>query len=43
MSGPVRSDEIGEARDDWHEASDRFGSTGSVLDRITAPETPWRG
>lgn len=36
-------DEIDEARDDWHGASDRFGSTGSVLDRIAAPETPWRG
>ena len=35
--------EIDEARLDWGREGARFGTTGSPLDRIPAPPTPWQG
>lgn len=34
-------DEIDRARADWQAAGERFGETGSHLDRIPSPPTPW--
>lgn len=36
------TEEIDVARADWMRESDRFGVTGSPLERIGAPATPWR-
>ena len=35
-------DEVDRAREDWQLGDDRFGETGSPLDRIPAPPVPWQ-